>query len=229
MNKTQELIKNVEKIKKGEATRFLDSKMQLDLKSKLKKNEYQIYYPYKDSEKVIFYSVSEPKVSVREIVTREKLEHRDILGTVFSLGLDDSMFGDILIKDDKYYIYVLEEIKDYFINNLIMIKKARVTLEERELSILEDYERKYEELEIITSSERIDTVISHLIGVNRARIKDLVQNKDVILNYEIATNISKKLEAGDIFSVRRYGKYKYLGVIKNTKSGNLIIKIDKYI
>ncbi|MBR3660899.1 MAG: hypothetical protein IKN63_03235 [Bacilli bacterium] len=229
MNKTRELINNVEKIKKGYSTRFLDSKMQLELKNLLKKNEYQIYYPYIDSEKVIFYNNIEPNVSLLEIVTREKLEHREILGTVFSLGLDDSMFGDIIIDGNKYYIYVLDEIKDYFINNLLMIKKVKVNLEERDLSILENYKRKYEEIEIITSSERIDTVISHLIGINRTKIKDFVQSKYIILNYEVVSNTSKKLEIGDIFSIKRYGKYKYLGIIKYTRSGNLIIKIDKYI
>jgi len=229
MNKNQELIKNVEKIKKGYATRFLDSKMQLELKNRLKKDEYQIYYPYKDSEKVIFYSNTSPKVSLLEIVTREKLEHREILGTVFSLGLDDSMFGDIVISSDKYYLYVLDEIKDYVINNLIIINKIRVTLEERDLNILKDFERKYLELEIISSSERIDTVISHLIGINRTKIKDLMKEKDIILNYEVACNISKRLEVGDIFSIRRFGKYRYLGVMKRTKSDNLIIRVNKYM
>ena len=223
------LVKNIEKIRQGYSTRFLDYKMQLDLKCKLKKNEYQIYYPYKESEKVIFYNDKKPKVALLEIISKEKLEHREILGTVFSLGLDNEMFGDIIINDDKYYIYVLDEIKDYFINNIIMINKSKVTLEERDLSILEDFERKYEEIEIISSSERLDTVISRLIGINRNRIKELVKDKDIILNYQVVLNISKKMEIGDIFSIRRYGKYKYLGIIKTTKSGNLVIKVNKYI
>ena len=223
------LVKNIEKIRQGYSTRFLDYKMQLDLKCKLKKNEYQIYYPYKESEKVIFYNDIKPKVALLEIISKERLEHREILGTVFSLGLDNEMFGDIIINDDKYYIYVLDEIKDYFINNIIMINKSKVTLEERDLSILEDFERKYEEIEMITSSERLDTVISRLIGINRNRIKELVKDKDIILNYQVVLNISKKMEIGDIFSIRRYGKYKYLGIIKTTKSGNLVIKVNKYI
>ena len=146
MNNNYEIIKNIEKIKNGFSTRFLDNKMQLELKKRLKKNEYNIYYPYLDSEKVIFYQNNKPNIILFEIITKDKLEHREILGSIFSLGLNSTMFGDIVITNNHYYIYVLNEIKDYFINNLIMINKSKVKLESRDLSILEKYERKYEKL-----------------------------------------------------------------------------------
>ena len=107
MNNNYEIIKNIEKIKNGFPTRFLDNKMQLELKNKLKKNEYNIYYPYIDSEKVIFYDKIKPNISLLEIITKDKLEHREILGSVFSLGLDSSMFGDIVITNNHYYIYAI--------------------------------------------------------------------------------------------------------------------------
>ena len=229
MNQNHEIIHNIELLKLGKSTKFLDLNMQKILKNKLKKNEYKIYYPYPESEKVIFYKDIEPKISLLEIISKDTLEHRKILGSIFSLGLDSSVFGDIVICDNHYYIYVLDEIKNYIINNLIIIGKSKVKIEERDLNILSNYKREYESLEIISSSERIDTVISHLININRNKVKELIKNKDIILNYEVLTNISKKLIIDDIFSIRKYGKYKYLGIIKETKSGNFIIKIDKYI
>ena len=229
MNNNYEIIKNIEKIKKGKPTRFLDYKMQIEIKKKLKRSEYHIYYPYPESEKIIFYKELEPNICLLEIISKSKLKHREILGTIFSLGLDSSMFGDIVIYNNHYYIYVLDEIKDYFINNITSINKNKVSLEQRDISILNNYKREYDRIEIIVSSERIDTVVSHLININRNKIKDLIKDKDVFLNYEVLINNSKKLEIGDIFSIRKYGKYKYLGVIKKTKSDNLIIGIDKYI
>lgn len=229
MNNNYEVIKNIEKLKKGESTRFLDNKMQLAIKRKLKKDEYNIYYPYPDSEKVIFYKDTKPNICLLEIITKNKLEHREILGTIFSLGLDSSMFGDIVIYNNHYYIYVLNEIKEYFINNLILINKNKVKLEIRDIDTLKEYQREYKKIEIITSSERIDTVIAHLIGTNRNKIKDLMKDKDIILNYEVLTNCSKRFIENDVFSIRKYGKYKYIGIIKNTKSNNLVIQIDKYV
>ena len=69
MNNNYEIIKNIEKIKNGYPTRFIDSSMQNELKKKLKKNEYQVYYPYIDAIKVIFYKKIEPKVVLLEIRT----------------------------------------------------------------------------------------------------------------------------------------------------------------
>ena len=229
MNNNYDLINNIEKLKQGYPTRFLDSKMQIELKRKLKKDEYLEYLVYPDTEKVIFYNDIKPSISLLEIETKNRLEHREILGTVFSLGLKDSMFGDIIITDDKYYIYVLDEIKKFLINNLKLINKNKVNLKEVDINLFKDYKRKYLEIEIISSSERLDSIIAHLINVNRTKVKDLVKDKDILVNYEVPSNISKKMQIGDIFSIRRYGKYKYDGIIKETKSGNLVIKISKYI
>lgn len=229
MNNNYEIVKNIEKLKNGNYTKFLDTRMQLEIKKRLKKDEYKIYYPYSEAEKVIFYKDFEPKISLLEIISSEKLEHRDILGSMFSLGLDQSVFGDIILYNGKYYVYVLEDIKEYIINNLTNIKKSSVFLEERNIDELKNFKRQYEEIEIISSSERIDTVISHLISVNRNKIKDLIKDKDILLNYEVVQNSSKKLQNNDILSIRKYGKYRYIGIYKTTKGGNLIIKVNKYI
>ena len=229
MNNNYEIIKNIEKLKNGKSTNFLDARMQLEIKKRLKKDEYNIYYPYAEAEKIIFYKYEKPKISLLEIISSDKLEHRDILGSIFSLGLDQSVFGDIILFNNRYFVYVLDNIKYYFLSNLINIKKSSVIIEERPLDELDNFKRQYEEIEIISSSERIDTVISHLIGINRNKIKDLIKNKNIILNYELVQNISKKLQNGDIFSIKKYGKYRYNGIYKTTKSGNLIIKISKYI
>ena len=229
MNNNYEIIHNIELLNIGKSTKFLDLKIQNILKNKLKKKEYNKYYPYPESEKVIYYNNIKPKICLLEIITKEELEHRKILGSIFSLGVESSTFGDIVIYNNHYYFYILEDMKEYFINHLINIGKIKVRIEERNLDLLKDYKREYENIELIVSSERIDTVISRLIGINRTKIKNLIKEKDILLNYEFLTNVSKKLIIGDTFSIKRYGKYKYIGVKKETKGGNLVIKINKYI
>ena len=38
-----------------------------------------------------------------------------------------------------------------------------------------------------------------------------------------------KLDEGDIFSIRKFGKYRFEGIVGRTKKDNFIISIDKYI
>ena len=220
--------KNLNRLYRKEATFFLDPKEQLELAKKLKKEPYQIYKPYPDSEKNIFYIKEEPKVILYEIKSKIPLEHREILGTLFSLNITSELFGDIVITNNHYYIYVLESIAPYIKNNLLLIKNSHVELIEVPLETLKEYHKEYEAIEIIASSTRIDTVISRLIQTSRPNIIEKIKNKEIILNYDILKNNSYQLKENDIFSIRRYGKYQYIGIKKETKSKNYIIQCKKY-
>ena len=220
--------KNLNRLYRKEATFFLDPKEQLELAKKLKKEPYQIYIPYPDSEKNIFYIKEEPKVILYEIKSKIPLEHREILGTLFSLNITSELFGDIVITNNHYYIYVLESIAPYIKNNLLLIKNSHVELIEVPLETLKEYHKEYEAIEIIASSTRIDTVISRLIQTSRPNIIEKIKNKEIILNYDILKNNSYQLKENDIFSIRRYGKYQYIGIKKETKSKNYIIECKKY-
>lgn len=220
--------KNLNRLYRKAATFFLDPKEQLELSKKLKKEPYQIYKPYPDSEKNIFYIKEEPKVILYEIKSKTPLEHREILGTLFSLNITSELFGDIVITNSHYYIYVLESIAPYIKNNLLLIKNSRIELIEVPLETLKEYHKEYETIEIIASSTRIDTVISRLIQTSRPNIIEKIKNKEIILNYDILKNNSYQLKENDIFSIRRYGKYQYIGIKKETKSKNYIIECKKY-
>lgn len=220
--------KNLNKLNHNQPTFFLDSKEQQELKKKLKKDTYKVYKPYIDSEKNIFYIKEKPRVILYEIKTKVPLEHREILGTLFSLNITSELFGDIIITNNHYYIYILETIAPYIKNNLLMIKNSRIELIETPLETLKDYTREFEHIEIIASSNRIDTVIARLIQTSRPNILEKIKNKEIILNYDILKNNSYLLKENDIFSIRRYGKFQYIRIKKETKNKNYIIECKKY-
>lgn len=106
MNEMYLASKNANKVFDVRYTNFLDLKREALVKKELKKYPYNIYKPYKDSEKVILYSNTKPNVVLYEIVSNTPLKHQDILGTIFSLNIDETLFGDIIIDNNKYYIYI---------------------------------------------------------------------------------------------------------------------------
>lgn len=220
--------KSLNKLKNNQPTFFLNPKEQQELIKKLKKNSYNIFKPYPDSEKNIFYTTTKPSIILYEIVSKVPLEHREILGTIFSLNITDELFGDIIIKDNHYYIYVLEQIAPFIKSNLLRIKNTNIELKEVPLDTLRDYKKEYKKIEIITSSLRIDTVIARLIQTSRPNVIEKMKNKEIILNYDILKNNSYQLKENDVFSIRRFGKYKYIKIIKQTKNSNFIIECHKY-
>lgn len=221
--------KSLNKLSKNQPTYFLDSKEQRELERKIKKNYCNKFYPYPDSEKVIYYKDKLPEVVLYEVVCKAELRHQDILGTMYALNIAKEMFGDIIIDNGHYYIYILKLFQNYFEMNFCKVKNVRVELKKLELDYLSNYRRKYEEIEIIVSSERVDTIIARIINTSRSMIKDKVIEKEILVNDELLKNLSYNLKENDTFSIRKIGKFKYVGIVKTTKSNNYIVKVLRYI
>jgi RNA-binding protein YlmH len=221
--------KNIDKVLRGESTYFIEMKDYNKIVSGLKKTKYNIYKPFNDSTKVIFYKNNMPKVLLYEIISPSQLRHQDILGSLYSLNISGEMFGDVVVDNGRYYIYILGLVDNYIKSNLTNIKNVSVTLEERNIDYLKDYKQAFEEYEIIVSSLRIDTLVSRIINTNRNSVIDMIKNKNIIVNYEVINKASYLLKENDIFSIKKYGKYKFMGIKKETKKNNYVISYLKYV
>ena len=220
---------NIERVLNKNNTLFLDEKEFKNISMKLKSNLYNVYYTYEDASRVILYKDRIPDISLIKINSYNSLKHNQILGSLMNQNIDSGYIGDIIIDNDNYYFYIFSEFEEYIINNLDMIGNNSVQLEVIDINYLKDYKHKYEELKLIVSSNRLDSVVSKIINSSRDKAIDKIKNKEVIVNYEVINKNSYVLKDNDIFSIRRYGKYKYVGVIGNTKSNNKIIKCLKYV
>ena len=57
----------------------------------------------------------------------------------------------------------------------------------------------------------------------------MIKKKEIILNYDFLKNRSYKLKENDTFSIKGIGKFKYIGILRQTKSNHFVIKILKYL
>lgn len=220
---------NIDRLYNDKSTLFLDSKELKDIKYKLKGLEYKIYYLYEDCDKVILYRNNIPNIKLYKINCDKELKHQSILGTILSLGIDSAYIGDIFKLNNNFYIFVLECMSKYLANNLNEISGIKIKLVEEDISIVKNYKRKYESISLIVSSERLDSIISSLCNISRKMSDTLINEKFVLLNYDVASKNTYILKENDIFSIRRVGKFKYAGVLKNTRKDKLIVKVLKYI
>ncbi len=223
---------NIEKIidalyNKGH-TSFLTGKELMLVKGKLNKNEYKIYNLYEDSSKVILYKKEQPDIKLFKISSKTELRHQDILGTIFSLGIKEDTFGDIVKYNSSFYIFLLPHLVDYFKYNLTEIKNNKIELIEEDISLKDKFKQEYIKKEYIVSSLRIDNVISTITNESRSDVLLKFENKEIILNYDESIKPTRTLHEQDIFSIRKYGKYKYIGIKKNTKKGGFIIEVLQY-
>lgn len=224
-----EIEKNIEKLNRNEPTGFLTHNIYKEIIKKLPKNSYNIYTPYEESDKIILYTNKLPNIKLYKIISYHPLTHQSILGSLFALNITPETFGDIILYEDNFYIYLTETISHLVENNLTQIGNQKVKLENIPLSTLSNYKKAYKKTEIIVSSLRIDNILSKLLETNRNKTKEIITNKLVTLNYETLTKSDYILKPNDIFSIRKHGKYKYIDIIKTTKKNNYIILLKKYI
>lgn len=220
--------KIVEKVLYSNSTNFVEIKYLNRVKKELKNVKYNIYEPFVGATKVILYNKM-PNIKIYEIISSNDLRHQDILGTLYSLNISDEMFGDVVIWNNRYFIIILSSIDNYIKSNLTSIKNSKVDLIERDPYYLKDYKQEYEECIIIVPSIRVDVIVSKIINSSRSNALEKIKNGDIYLNYELLTKTTYMLKENDIFSIRKYGKYKFLGEINRTKKGSLVIKYLKYV
>lgn len=157
----------------------------------------------------------------------EELGHRDILGAIMKLGVDRSKIGDILIGDGEYYLLCIEEMAEYFQENLTKIRHTLVKLEicaADTLTIQQDFEEK----DGIITSNRLDSVAACVYKLSRSQALSLLRQEKVYVNGRLTTNVTYACREGDIVSVRGYGRFIYMKEYGETNKGRIKFKYNLY-
>lgn len=157
----------------------------------------------------------------------DKLSHRDFLGAIMSLGIERNSIGDIIVNEGKSVVFIKNEISDYVVSQITKVGSVGVKLRAADIYDF-DLEQKFENLNIIVSSLRLDVVVSKLSGFSREKTSKLILSGDVSLNHVVCTNSSKKLYIGDIISVRKKGKFVFKAILGETKKARLRLLIQLF-
>lgn len=158
----------------------------------------------------------------------EKLSHRDILGSIMNLGIDRSLIGDIIVKEGSCYVFCLTRIAEYIVNEITRIRHTEVRCSISD-TVPEDATPNLQELSLIVPSLRIDGIVAKVFHISRSESDSLFTKGLVYANGHEIEKSAANLKAGDIISVRGYGKFKFVDVVHETKKGNLSVIVYKYV
>lgn len=155
------------------------------------------------------------------------IEHPQVLGSLMSLGLKRSKFGDILAEGTKLQIIVAKEIADYISIQLQSIGKSKVRLIERELSDIINIAETWKEESCTVSSMRLDVIVAEAFNLSRSKASPLINAGLVKVNWKKIEETAFDCQEGDMISVRGHGRCKLIGVEGRTKRDKMRIKISK--
>lgn len=150
----------------------------------------------------------------------DTLTHRDFLGALMNLGIERSTLGDIFVADNTGYIFCMENMADFIMENLSKVKHTPVLCSKTE-DVPELAGSDRQEIKIQISSERVDGVVAKVYRLSRERAVDCFRQKKVFVNGRQCENNSYQLKQGDVVSVRGYGKFEYFGNQGMSKKGKI--------
>lgn len=158
-----------------------------------------------------------------------KINHRNVLGTIMSLGINRNTIGDIIITDDEtslIYVIVAKEMVSYLQNNLTSINNYPVKIKEVSVNDLKNVKLKEGiSKTYIISSMRLDVILASVLNVSRNEINSYFEEKKVLVNHQICMNRHYEYKSGDLISVRKFGRILINDDIKTTKKNNLVINV----
>lgn len=158
----------------------------------------------------------------------EKLSHRDVLGAIMSLGIERGKIGDIICKEQEYYIFCDEMISGFLLEQLGQIRHTMM-----DLSILDDWSdiqvnADFEEREESIASNRIDCIIAKAYHLSRSEAARYLVEEKVFINGRCITNCNASCNTGEIVSVRGKGRFIFRNTDTINKKGKLRVKFLIY-
>ena len=153
--------------------------------------------------------------------------HRDVLGSVLGLGIRRACVGDIVVLDDRAYLFLESQLAEHVA--LSLTSAGRVQIRARVLETWPEVEPPQGvEVRDTVSSLRLDAVVSGGFGLSRAAAADLIAAGHVKLRHLPTQRPDARVGEGDAISARGYGRLVIDQVGAPTKKGRLPLRLIRY-
>ncbi|MCF7925962.1 MAG: hypothetical protein K9L74_00090 [Candidatus Izimaplasma sp.] len=157
--------------------------------------------------------------------TPTKFTHPDILGTLLSQNIPRNQIGDILPKNNLFFITKAVRSSALIISR---IKNTEVQLKVEQTPIIEYYD-EFLYFEKVVSSLRLDVIVKTLAETAREKAKTLILNDYVKVNDSYSHDFAQTINLDDTISIRQVGKFFIESTPHQTKKGNTVLKYKKFI
>lgn len=174
-------------------------------------------------ENLVSFPISLVKIEVNNKF--ENYTNKDFLGSIMALNVDRKYIGDIFVSNNIAYLYVSNKVLN------IILTLEKVSKNKVNISIVDDFDLDFEFklLNFTVSSIRLDNIVSKITNLSREKSKQYIELGNVMLDYEQIIDSSKELKSGMIISIKKYGRYIYDSVVKESKKGKYVIQVKEYI
>ena len=153
--------------------------------------------------------------------------HRDMLGSLMGLGLKRTLIGDIVILQDRGYVFADEQMAEHISQTFTSAGRIRL-----QIKLLDEPPAleppKGTEMHDTVASLRLDAVVASGFHLSRTDAAELIVAGHVKLRHLPTERPDARVQEGDAVSVRGYGRLTVEQVGNPTKKGRLPVTLMRY-
>lgn len=179
----------------------------------------QYYEPNDEDFTIVLFNIKYPEKF-------GNLTHGRILGTFISTGIERERIGDIITDGTNWHALVDASISDYLKTQVTKIANVGVQLEELSFDDILTSQEQWEVKHVISSSLRLDTLLSKVYNFSRQRAKNSVSQGDVKVNFVPMERPDVEIGINDIISLRKFGRFWINDIEGMTKKDNYRLNVN---
>ena len=157
----------------------------------------------------------------------QELTHRDVLGSLMSLGIERETLGDILIQEQDIYVFCHSSIFAFIQQELTRIRNTPVSVTAAQPGE-PACSPHLEACQGIVPSNRLDAVLAAMCRISRSQACDLIHRGLVFINGKQMSSPKGSCHPGEIISIRGTGRFQFLAEEGETRKGRIKISSNRY-
>lgn len=164
-------------------------------------------------------------VEIRWAAKFAHVEHRDLLGSLMALGMDRGFFGDLIALEDRAYLLALPEVAARL--PVEWDRAGNVPIKVQVLAEAPAIEPpKGDMLRDTVASLRLDCILSAGMKTSRSRAAEIISTGAVGVNHMPEERTDRVLKAGDLLSIRGFGRIRLIEVGGLTRKDRLPVTLE---
>ncbi|CAM3187209.1 RNA-binding protein [Sporolactobacillus spathodeae] len=155
------------------------------------------------------------------------LSHPQLLGSILGTGVDRRKIGDLLFVDGRALFLCARDVEAYLTMTIDSVGRQKVALHPIEAATLPKVTTNWIEETGTVSSLRLDTVLSEIYHLSRSKVSEQITHGLVKVNWQAVEKRDFMLAAGDMLSLRGFGRSKILSADGLTKKNKIRLVYGK--
>lgn len=148
------------------------------------------------------------------------INHRNVLGSIMSLGIDRNQLGDIIVNEKIQFI-LTKRFESFIMLELTKIKGAGIKLSSIPFQNMVQSNENWITRETTVSAMRLDVVLKHITNTSRTISKKLIEQNRVKVNHTEVDEVDFQVEENDLLSIKGYGRAIIMMQNGESKKGKL--------